>query len=227
MNRETIINNYIQEVQANIGQLNKEEQSEVIEFYREFLLDSNLQTREEINTELGSSKKLARKILADYSLANDESKIEINSAEEKNTADSKKVSTTSNKNDHSVRIIWIIILGLLAIPTAIPAAIILLGIVVAAFAAIFGIFIGYLGLIVGLVIGGAYLAFKGLLIWGVAWSVGIFYVGVGILTMMFGAIIAPGAYYVIKWLLNLIVRFSRFIGKKFFNKQYYKGKGDK
>lgn len=218
MSRETIIDNYINELKANIGPLSSSEQKEVVEFYREFLLDSSLQTREDINNELGSSKKLARKILADYSIANDE----VEEPEEEIKQPKKILKKNTN-----IKTIWIILIGLLAIPTAIPAAITLAGIVFAAFAVIVGIFIGFLGLIAGLIIGGLYILFKGLLVWGISWSVGMFYVGSGITLSAIGLLIMPGAYVVIKYLGDLTTKFVRFIGKKFFNKQYYKAKEEK
>ncbi|MGR3741218.1 DUF1700 domain-containing protein [Companilactobacillus sp. DQM5] len=213
MTRDEMVNKYIEELRLNITSLNEDEQKDILEFYKEFILDSKLNTPDAIVAELGTPKKLARKILADYSVIDND--------------EVKTVKNEKPKKNNQMKIVWIIILGLLAIPTAIPAGLGLLAILIGFFAIVFGLFIGFLGLIFGLIVGGIWILTKGATVLFITWSVGLFYLGIGIGTLILGLMIAPGAYYIIKILVDAVTSFAKYVGKKFFNKQYYKAKEEK
>lgn len=219
MTKEAVVTKYINDLKININKLQSDEQNEILEFYSEFILDSDMQTREDIVSELGTPKKLARKILADYSIANED-----NSAGVEVEKEQKK---TKPKKDNQLKTILIIIVGLLAIPTAIPVALGLLGAVFGLFVGVFGIFLGFLAVIAGLVLIGIMLVVAAFSIIFTSWPVGLFFLGLGLIATTFGLLIAPGAYYIIRLLINAITSFVRFVGRKFFNKQYYQSKEEK
>lgn len=218
MENQQFIEDYISELKSYIGSLSKNEQEDIIEFYTEYILDSTPESKSEIVKNLGTPKQLSRKILADYSISFDE---ESETKTEKVTEKEKKSKKPSNS---SMRVIWIIILGLFAIPSAIPLAIGLIGVLIGIFAAIFGLFVGFLGTIIGFVIGGIVAVFTGIFTMFSSLPVGLFYLGTGLIVGTLGLMIAPGVYFVMKALIEAVVKFVKYIGRKFFDKQYYNTK---
>ncbi|GKQ43214.1 membrane protein [Companilactobacillus sp. RD055328] len=214
MTKQEIVNSYINELKNNITRLQQDEQNDILEFYREFILDSDMNSENEIISELGTPKKLARKILADHSVT-----VEDDSA---NTKEEKQP-----KKENQMKTIWIIIIGLFAIPAAIPVAFALLGIVFGLFMAVFGIFLGFFGTIFGLVIGGIVLMGIAIATLFGSLPVGMLYLGIGIILTTIGLMLVPAAYYLIKILIDGITMFVRWVGRKFFNKQYYQSKEEK
>ena len=62
------MNDYIQAIEKLLGQLTTAEQQDVVEYYREYLLDAGIETYQQAVDELGTPRSLARKVLADYSI---------------------------------------------------------------------------------------------------------------------------------------------------------------
>ena len=61
-----VIDDYIAELEQNLVDLPAKDREDVVEFYREFLLDGDFVRRSTIEAELGTPKQLAINILADY-----------------------------------------------------------------------------------------------------------------------------------------------------------------
>lgn len=62
------MNDYLSKFNALLVQLTDDERDEVVEFYREYLLDAAIANYDDCVAELGTPKQLARKVLADYSI---------------------------------------------------------------------------------------------------------------------------------------------------------------
>ena len=61
-----LIENFISKLALNLTSLSKLEQKYTLAFYRDFLLDGDFQTKEEIVKELGTPDDLAKEIKQDY-----------------------------------------------------------------------------------------------------------------------------------------------------------------
>ncbi|MBA1434795.1 DUF1700 domain-containing protein [Bombilactobacillus bombi] len=198
---------YISELSANLQGLPEEERQDTEEFYREYLLDGNLDSRLAIEQKLGTPQQLARKILADYSVNID------------NAHYPKKINP--QQSHHDLRAIWWIILGMLAVPIGFPILIALGAIILATICVIGGLLIGFWGLIVSLIIGGVMLLVKALVLLGTQWPVGLFYGGWGLIILAITALIIPALFQFMQFIIAASGRLIRRLGHQVFKKQYY------
>jgi len=111
------IDTYIDEFEIYLHQLSDKEKQDVLEFYREYIIDANLQSSDAIINELGTPKHLARKVLADYS---------IKMSEENYQNVDNGPMTSNQRFSKNLKMIGLVILALMASPVAIMIAIILI-----------------------------------------------------------------------------------------------------
>ncbi|BDR55602.1 DUF1700 domain-containing protein [Xylocopilactobacillus apis] len=203
-----MIEQYIDELKSYLRVLDIGEQDEAIEFYEEYLLDANVQSREEIERELGTPKQLARKILTEYSLTDD-----------KELTDN--LFNERSKTKHDLRSIWWILIGIAAIPIGIPLVAILFACLVVIFAIMFVVVVVSLALLVG-GIGAVILAIQ--MIFSSNWPVALFYGGSGLMLITLILMLEPLDFKIFRWLISTLANLIRKIGKKFFNRRdYHKG----
>ncbi|WEV70947.1 DUF1700 domain-containing protein [Lactobacillus sp. ESL0785] len=209
---EQVINDYILEVEGNLSALPKQDRKDVIEFYREFLLDGEFNDRTAIEKELGTPQQLARKIVGDYS---------VNESGETNT----EHSTTPSSSSSNVKTIWHIIVGICAVPTGIIIGIPIICIFIGLLAGLIGLFIGFIGLVVGILAGGAFAALISFnFLFTSNWAVGLFYLGAGLTLISISLFLIPILIIIIRFLIAKCAQFARFLGKKLFKKHYYQTK---
>ncbi|WP_125566390.1 DUF1700 domain-containing protein [Companilactobacillus insicii] len=199
------VESYINEFEVYLNQLDDDERKDVLEFYREFIIDANLDTSDKIINELGTPKHLARKVLTDYSIKMSE--------ENYQNVDDGNIPT-EQKAKKNVRMIWLIILGLFATPIAIPVAIILV-LLLASFVAMAVICILLFVFLVALsVILGVGAIFMGLAVVTQSVATTLFYVGGGLLVLGVDFFLIPLIIAIFKWVFQLVVVFFRWVGKK-------------
>ena len=114
--------NYLTELEEYLDALTADEKADVIEFYNEYIDDAGLETTDEIEKRLGTPRQLSRKVLADYSIK----ATDIESHRSKKS----KASVRSNG-----KMIWMILLALLASPAAIVLGLVLFAILACVVAA--------------------------------------------------------------------------------------------
>lgn len=200
-----IIESYINEFEVYLGQLDEDEKKDVLEFYREFIIDAKLNTSDKIINELGTPKHLARKVLTDYSIKMSE--------EDYENVDNGNVPT-EQKAKKNVRMIWLIILGLFATPVAIPFAIVLilmlaLIIGMTIFGILLFVFLVALSAILG--IGAIFVGFS---VITQSFATTLFYVGGGLIALGIDFFLIPLVIAMFKWFFQVVVIFFRWIGKK-------------
>ncbi|WEV50803.1 DUF1700 domain-containing protein [Lactobacillus sp. ESL0731] len=213
---EQIINDYILEVEENLSSLPLGDRNDVLEFYREFLLDGDFQNRAAIEKELGTPQQLARKIVADYV---------INDQPETEATDRAEDTASSSQSLHTI---WRIFVGICAIPTGIIIGITLTAIFLGLFCAFLGILVGFIGLALGLLVAGVVGIVIGLnLLVASSWAPGFFYLGAGLIVLSICLFIVPAIIQTLRFLAAKCAQFARFLGRKIFKKRYYKTKTDK
>lgn len=185
---------YLNQLEKLLTPLSAGERDDVLTFYREYCIDADLTADVEIRQHLGTPKKLARQILADYSIQ----------AEPDETP-------TPQRN---FRRIWLILLGLLASPIAIPIAVCFVLIILAGLATV-GLlaFTAILVLAAFIVLGGCSLI-VGLTLVFKTFAVGVFYFGAGLAVLCGSYLLSLIAYNVIRGLLQIGVAFSQAIYRK-------------
>lgn len=179
---------YLAKFSALLVQLNDDERDEVLEFYREYLLDANLQDYDDCVAELGTPKQLARKILADYSIRFNE-----------NLTGN---STKRQKSRAGVRTIWLIVLALLSTPITIPALIVILAVLFALAAIVFAMTIAIVALVVGLTFLSLSMITAGVGVFTQSLWTACFYIGSGLAAIGIELLVLP----LVLWFIGLIIQ---------------------
>ncbi|WP_338231880.1 DUF1700 domain-containing protein [Companilactobacillus muriivasis] len=212
------IDTYIDEFEIYLHQLSDKEKQDVLEFYREYIIDANLQSSDAIINELGTPKHLARKVLADYSIK----------MSEENYQNVDNGQMTSNQRfSKNLKMIGLVILALMASPVAIMIAIILIPLIL--------LFLGlgvlfallFLFMIAMSVVGGIGSIFVGLSVIFQSFGTTVFYVGMGLLILGADFFIIPIIVALLKWFFSVIVIFFRWLGKKMLRGRKTPMKGEK
>ncbi|WP_334329223.1 DUF1700 domain-containing protein [Companilactobacillus sp. HBUAS59699] len=199
------VESYIDEFEVYLGQLDDDERKDVLEFYREFIIDANLDTSDKIINELGTPKHLARKVLTDYSIKMSE--------EDYQNIDNGNIPT-EQKAKKNVRMIWLIILGLFATPVAIPVALALVLLLVSVVGIGIICILLFAFLVALSVLLGIGAIFMGIAVIAQSVATTLFYVGVGLLILGVDFFLIPITIAIFKWLFQLVVIFFRWVGKK-------------
>lgn len=207
----SIVDEYLRELKFYLTGMDKKEKENVINFYQEILLDSQVKSRPDLINQFGEPKQLARKILANYSInGNYEVDTDVNNGKEKST----KLSTDLQS------IKWII-LGLASVPLGVPLLIIIF-----AFMLVLGIFLAVIiGVVLAFFSAALLIMYKAFpLIFGSNWSVGCFYFGSSLAFVILILILVPLIFSVIRFLISLMTKFSKKIGRHVFTENFYKVK---
>ncbi|AYE37484.1 DUF1700 domain-containing protein [Companilactobacillus zhachilii] len=216
--KNKVIDSYIDEFEIYLHPLDDKEKQDVLEFYREYIIDANLQTSDAIINELGTPKHLARKVLADYSIKMSEENYQnVNNGQ----------MTSNERFSKNLKMIGLVILALMASPVAILIAIILIPLIL--------LFLGlgvlfvllFLFTIAMSVVGGIGAIFMGLSVIFQSFGTTIFYVGIGLLILGVDFFVIPIIVALLKWFFSVIVIFFRWLGKKLLHGRKTPMKGEK
>ncbi|GAB6091941.1 DUF1700 domain-containing protein [Furfurilactobacillus curtus] len=199
---------YLSELQRRLHGLTEEERADVLDFYTEYIEDANLTDGDEIIAKLGTPKQLARKVLADYSIKENET------AEQNGERRSPRSNAT---------MVWLIILAVLSTPVTIPAAIgiiliLLLVIFMAILAVGLAVVLAITLLAAGMMVAGVSL-YTGFWLLGSHIFIGIAYIGIGLTGLGGALVLMPLFYYIVRWLIQMIANFIRFAYRKFSNRR--------
>ena len=212
------IDSYIDEFRIYLHQLDEKEQADVIEFYREYMIDANLQGSSQIINELGTPKHLARKVLADYSIKMSEENYQnVNNGQ----------ITGNERASRNLKMIGLVILALMASPVAIMIAIVLIPLILMFFGMVIFMILLFLFLVAMSVVGGIGAIFIGLSVIFQSFWTTIFYVGIGLLIWGVDFFLIPIVIALVKWCFSVVVIFFRWLGKKLLHGRKTPMKGDK
>ena len=195
--------NYLTELEEYLDALTADEKADVIEFYNEYIDDAGLETTDEIEKRLGTPRQLSRKVLADYS-------IKVTDIESHRSKKS-KASVRSNG-----KMIWMILLALLASPAAIVLGIVLFAIlacVVAVFGACMVAALAVLCTFFILMIASLYV---GIVMLFSSFTTGLFYLGCGLMGLGAVLISFPLLYWIFRAIIQGIANFAKFLYKKIY-----------
>lgn len=212
------VDSYIDEFQIYLSQLDKSERDDVIEFYREYIIDAQLDTYDKIINKLGTPKHLARKILADYSIKMSE--------DDYRQIDNGSI-TVDQKMKRNAGMIGLIILALLASPFLVPVAVVLCGVVALFILAAIFFTLLFAFLIAASVVLAIALIVVGILVSLQSFTTTILYVGIGLAILGLDFILLPLIIAFCKFVFDALVAFFRWIGKKLLHGRDIPTKGEK
>ncbi|HIY91918.1 DUF1700 domain-containing protein [Companilactobacillus sp. HBUAS56275] len=212
------IDSYIDEFKIYLHQLSEDEQQDVIEFYREYIIDAKLNTSDAIINELGTPKNLARKVLADYSIKMSEQNYQ--------NVDNGHISN-NDRFKRNLTMIGLVLLALMASPIALPIAfivILMLALVIGLGALFIFLFLFLVAVSVVCGIGAIFIGFSVIL---QSFATTIFYVGAGLLILGVDFFLIPITIALFKWFFSVVVIFFRWLGKKLLHGRKTPMKGEK
>ncbi|WP_268912607.1 DUF1700 domain-containing protein [Lentilactobacillus sp. SPB1-3] len=196
---------YIDELTVYLRDLNDEERQDAVDFYSEYLQDGNLTGYDEAVNELGQPKQLARKILADYSIKENDA-----------VADSKQAN---KKPKSDAKTIWLITGALLSTPVTIPIAIALVATGIGLLIAVLGIALGLALLLIGLLIAAAASVFAGITLIPTNGWIGMYYLGIGLVIFGIFTIAIPLGKWIVDWIVHLMSKLSKWVYSKVVSKR--------
>lgn len=174
------------------------EKRDVILFYQEYLEESGKEKEEESVAKLGDPVKLARQIIAEGAIEREEE------------------GGSTKKN---LRLGWIIFLGILALPMALPVAVTLGALLISLMAVILSLVISIGAVVISLVVTGIAMIAAGVSQLFVDPATGIFFLGMGLILLSVSVLVGMGMY----WLFAKIILGLVKIGTKIFVKVKERG----
>ncbi len=125
---------YMKLLYSRLAGLPPEERDAAMLYYEEYFEDAGGQNEDKVIDELGNPESLAAQILAENTIRQ-----------------TKKAKPTARKG---LSALWVVILGILALPAALPFILIAMGILIAFACGVFGLLIAIAALTLSLIIGG-------------------------------------------------------------------------
>ena len=205
-----VIDDYISELEQNLVDLPAKDREDVVEFYREFLLDGDFVRRSTIDTELGTPKQLAINIMADYSTKED-------------SAPAKPETPKSN-----LKASWYILLGICAAPIGIPLILAILFVIFFLLAVFFGLFFALVAFLFKFFVGGGLNFLRSLaLLFTSNWPTGCIYLGKSLICIGVILLLLPFIVKLGKILIAKCTQIIRNLGKNLLKKNYFQTSSDK
>lgn len=200
---------FMTELEALLRGVPEEERREAIQFYNDYFDDAGADKEQEVIAELGSPKKVADRIKADipgyteYGKGVDEknaghadytdygkSGAQYPATEYEYTGAQKSADTDEKKpwTNNTLKVILIIAIIIVGVPTVIPVALGIVGVAVACVAALFIFFLALVVAFAALAIVGVVLAVAGLLALIPEIAVGLALLGTGLILGVIGVV---------------------------------------
>lgn len=199
------IQEYLQELSANLYQLNQADRQDALQFYEEYINDAGYSSKQEIESNLGTPKQLGRKILAEYSLKQDEQDL-----------------SNSLTTKRSIKTAWLVVLALLATPPTLIIGVILLGVLITGTFVLLGLLFGALGLFLAAVFLTMVTLYVGVALLFSNFVVGMFYLSIGLLGLGAIMIIIPIVSSIGRLIAIIVTRLTRVVFN-FFKKRKVRG----
>ncbi|MDR0922488.1 MAG: DUF1700 domain-containing protein [Lactobacillales bacterium] len=196
---------YFKELASYLTLLNSDERNDVVNYYQEYALDAGL-SEAQIKEKFGTAKKLARQILAEYSMREDD-----------NYQDNKE-TYGKEKAKKKLSMIWLIILGLLASPVLLPLAFCLVLLLLSLLILVAAAFAAVLILLGAMTFASVFVVVTGFGIISQSLGVAFLFIGCGIGGVGISLVIWPLLFYFIRFLLASVAKLAKYIGRKFIRK---------
>ena len=189
---------YINDLSIYLRQLADEERNDALEFYDEYIADAGLETRTAIEERLGTPRQLSHKILADYSIANNESIKEGHPA-----------------SPHSSwRVFWWVLVAIITSPITFGLGIAVLALLLAAGGVALSLIVGIVALIFGVAVIAIVSLYIGIGLLATNLFSGLFYLGLGVTLIGLFLVCLPLIYWLIRVIVQGIANFAKFIYAK-------------
>lgn len=187
---------YIADLATYLNPLTKEDRDDALEFYDEYIADADLTERSLIEEKLGTPRQLSHKILADYSI--------------KNNDESRKNRQTGSAHS-SWNVFWWVLIAIITSPLTFGLGLAILIILLMAAVSFFALTIGAIGLVGGIIVAAGICLYAGCAILFSTPFVGLFYLGIGLSLLGLFLICLPLLYWFIRLLGQGMANLAKFL----------------
>lgn len=195
---------YLVDLEEYLGNLSEDEKKSALEFCEEYLTDAGLESRDEIENELGTPRQLSRKILADQSIKQSE----------KEAKNGRFATPQSNS-----KMIWLIALAIITSPFTLTIGFFVLIALVVVGALLLAAIVSLVVMIAAAIVMAGMALYAGLGLLFTAPFVGLFYIGGSLTATAVLMIVIPLLYWICAAVIQGIANFSRFVYHKYGNRK--------
>lgn len=203
------MNEYLDDLERYLAVLPDDDRADIISYYREYIEDAELGDRAAIEGRLGTAKHLARVTLADASVK----------AEEQSNADDQRTTAPRRNNWRNV---WMIILGVFALPIGVPMIIALALIFIAAIIVVGALILSLVAIVASIFIVGVAAVIAGFSALFTEWATGVLFIGAGLVAIGLMLIAVPGSIALVRWFGRWVARMVRSTYKRL-SERYHVG----
>lgn len=188
---------YLNDVETQLYAMPREERDEILAYYDEYFTDAHL-TDEQAKQKFGTPKHFARRLVADYYM---------------NTE-----NTTELKPKNQIKMIWMVILAILASPVILPVAILIIAILIAIAAVVGSVIVTILAVLFTILIIAIVSIVSGVAIIFSSVTGGIFSIGIGLSAIGFLILVGPLFIAGMRVVFNGFASLIKWIGRQFIKK---------
>ena len=179
---------YLDKLSENLLKIPFEERRNTVLYYNEYFEEAGADHEQEVISELGAPETLAKKILADFTVRDTET-----------PTPTKSVRSNSKH-------IWMIILGIFALPLALPILITLASLFFVAFIMIFVVMVTVGAVFFSLIVTGVAMFIGGIFAVFTHFPTGMLFMGMGLAGMGLFMLIVGPCVALIRWLFSSTVK---------------------
>jgi uncharacterized membrane protein len=190
------MNKYLNEVSRYLKGIPKMEQTEILDYYNEYILDSGMSDAE-VAEHFGPAKQFARKLRLDYLMNQDEEEV--------------KEQPTRNLGT----MIWLVILGIFAAPILLPLAFAAAAVAFALLITIGAIIFAIYATVISVFVAGISSVVAGFAVIPESLASAIFFIGIGAAMTGVGILLLSLLFKFTKWIWFQIVRFVKYLANRF------------
>ncbi|MDR3295351.1 MAG: DUF973 family protein [Clostridiales Family XIII bacterium] len=183
-----------------------DEREDAVAYYEEYFDDAGPENEERVIGELGSPEKIAAQVKADAAVKGLRSE-----------------ARTPVKKGASA--IWLVVLGVLALPVAMPLAVAALAVIFALLVSGFAVVIAVAASGIGIAVGGVVAFVAGVCVLFASAPTGFFYMGAGLAAAGIALLLGLLAFLAAKWLVIGVARLLNRLRQKARNQYENKRKG--
>jgi uncharacterized membrane protein len=229
---------YLRELERELGGLTDIDRQNTLAYYHEFLEDAESEGQTDASAILGSPRTLAAQIKADIAMGDFENRgaehipsPTTGATAAPATAESPWQTAAPSmspgqatapppgvppqaKNDSGLKTIGIVLLAIFAIPVGIPLAIALISVVFGLLVALIAVLVSLFAVAAAFLATGIVACVIGFFFLFSEFAVGLFYLGVGLVTLGFCILVAIGCWYLAKLCIKGIAKLFNVIRKK-------------
>lgn len=182
---------FMEELTVQLSQIDPQERADAIAFYNEYFDEAGAENEQNVIEELGSPAQVAAQIKADAAV--------------------KEIRSETPPVKKGISAIWVVILGILALPVAFPLILIAGLLAFALLAVVAALIFTFIVVIAAFLFAGIMVIAAGIGVLFIVPAVGIFYLGCGLAVIGISIVAAALAVIIVQAVINGLLKLLNYI----------------